>query len=182
MHAASCLCSGFPGDRIGIAGTRKTRRLSQIRICCPMITSKSVAKRMKSSRKRRMEFYEFFAGGGMARLGLGDAWNCTFANDNEKRKAGSYKDNFDGASELKVCDIEDVEVSDLPGRADLAWASFPCQDLSLAGNGAGLRGERSALFWEFWRLIRGLSAEGRGPRTIILERPMRRSHRMVART
>lgn len=134
-----------------------------------MITSKSVAKRMKSSRKRRMEFYEFFAGGGMARLGLGDAWNCTFANDNEKRKAGSYKDNFDGASELKVCDIEDVKVSDLPGRADLAWASFPCQDLSLAGNGAGLRGERSALFWEFWRLIRGLSAEGRGPRTIILE-------------
>ena len=26
-------------------------------------------------------FYEFFSGGGMARLGLGDRWVCDFAND-----------------------------------------------------------------------------------------------------
>lgn len=116
-----------------------------------------------------MEYYEFFAGGGMARLGLGDTWKCTFANDNDVRKAKSYKDNFNGASELKVCDIEDLDVSHLPGRADLAWASFPCQDLSVAGNGEGLKGKRSALFWEFWRLIRGLIAENRQPRTIIVE-------------
>ena len=26
-------------------------------------------------------FYEFFAGGGMARAGLGEGWDCLFAND-----------------------------------------------------------------------------------------------------
>lgn len=116
-----------------------------------------------------MEYYEFFAGGGMARLGLGSAWKCVFANDIDERKAACYRENFKPANELKVCDIAQVQVSDLPGRADLAWASFPCQDLSLAGNGEGLKGKRSGLFWEFWRLIRGLRAENRAPRMVILE-------------
>ena len=31
-------------------------------------------------------FYEFFAGGGMARAGLGPEWTCLFANDNDQRK------------------------------------------------------------------------------------------------
>jgi DNA (cytosine-5)-methyltransferase 1 len=26
-------------------------------------------------------YLEFFAGGGMARAGLGDSWRCLFAND-----------------------------------------------------------------------------------------------------
>ncbi len=51
----------------------------------------------------------------------------------------------------------------------MAWASFPCQDLSLAGNGAGLKGKRSGIFWEFWRLIHGLNSENRAPRTVVLE-------------
>ena len=57
----------------------------------------------------------------------------------------------------------------LPGQVDLAWASFPCQDLSLAGSGEGLRGERSGTFWPFWGLIEGLAAEGRAPRVVVLE-------------
>ena len=32
-------------------------------------------------------FYEFFAGGGMARLGLGDQWRCLMANDICEKKA-----------------------------------------------------------------------------------------------
>ncbi|HUZ66697.1 MAG TPA: hypothetical protein VMU56_03435 [Beijerinckiaceae bacterium] len=31
--------------------------------------------------QRPPTFYEFFAGGGMARAGLGDGWSCVFAND-----------------------------------------------------------------------------------------------------
>jgi DNA (cytosine-5)-methyltransferase 1 len=57
----------------------------------------------------------------------------------------------------------------LPGRADLAWASFPCQDTSLAGDRAGLDGERSGTFWPFWRLMLGLRVEGRAPKTIVIE-------------
>lgn len=116
-----------------------------------------------------MQYYEFFAGGGMARLGLGAGWKCLFANDIDEQKASCYRLNFNRARELKVRDIGRLQVSDLPGQADLAWASFPCQDLSLAGNGAGLVGKRSGLFWEFWRLIQALRSEEREPRTIILE-------------
>jgi DNA (cytosine-5)-methyltransferase 1 len=32
-------------------------------------------------------YYEFFAGGGMARAGLGQEWTCLFANDIDAKKA-----------------------------------------------------------------------------------------------
>ena len=114
-------------------------------------------------------FYEFFAGGGMARLGLGADWQCLFANDIDEKKVASYKANFADASELEVCDVGALTSADLPGMADLAWASFPCQDLSLAGSRGGLHAERSGTFWPFWRLMRQLMAEGRAPRLIVLE-------------
>jgi DNA (cytosine-5)-methyltransferase 1 len=113
-------------------------------------------------------FYEFFAGGGMARTGLGPGWACAFANDFDPKKAASYARNW-GDDHLKIGDVARLTSGDLPGHADLAWASFPCQDLSLAGVGAGLRGSRSGTFWLFWTLIKTLRAEGRAPRTIVLE-------------
>lgn len=116
-----------------------------------------------------MVFYEFFAGGGMARCGLGPAWPCLFANDFDENKAAAYRAFYGPSPELRVQDVGKLETSDLPGHADLAWASFPCQDLSLAGNGEGLKGERSGTFWGFWRLMQGLRSEGRAPRMIVLE-------------
>ena len=114
-------------------------------------------------------FYEFFAGGGMARLGLGDGWRCLFANDVDPAKAAAYRENFPPAAELTLADVASLTTTELPGRADLAWASFPCQDLSLAGQGAGLAGARSGTFWPFWRLIEALGREGRAPRIVALE-------------
>lgn len=116
-----------------------------------------------------MGFYEFFSGGGMARIGLGPGWPCLFANDFDEGKAAAYRAFFGPSLELRVKDVGELETSDLPGHADLAWASFPCQDLSLAGNGEGLQGGRSGSFWGFWKLMKGLGAEGRSPRMIILE-------------
>jgi DNA (cytosine-5)-methyltransferase 1 len=113
-------------------------------------------------------FYEFFAGGGMVRAGLGKRWKCLFANDFDPKKAGSYAQNW-GNQTLHVGDVNLVRPEDLPGEADLVWASFPCQDLSLAGAGAGLKGERSGTFWPFWKLVKTLNAEGRGPTIIALE-------------
>lgn len=110
---------------------------------------------------------EFFAGGGMARLGL-DGWRTLLANDIDPAKAAAYRANF-GDSALKVADVWTLTPADIPGRADLAWASSPCQDLSLAGARAGLAGARSSAFWGFWRLIRALDAEGRAPRAIVIE-------------
>jgi len=117
-------------------------------------------------------YYEFFAGGGMARAGLGPNWNCLFANDFDRMKARSYQANWAG-NELVVEDVNLLSTSQLPGVADLAWASFPCQDLSLAGNSLGLGTEReqtrSGAFWAFWRLMQELAEEGRAPRAIVLE-------------
>ncbi|HRA68468.1 MAG TPA: DNA cytosine methyltransferase, partial [Caldilinea sp.] len=79
------------------------------------------------------KYYEFFAGGGMARLGLGAQWTCLLANDFSLKKAESYRRNFPPADEFVEGDIFDLQASDLPAGADMAWASFPCQDLSLAG-------------------------------------------------
>lgn len=113
-------------------------------------------------------FYEFFAGGGMARSGLGEEWNCVFANDFSEQKAKAYRENW-GGDHLMVEDINNIPSAAIPGQADLAWASFPCQDLSLAGNGAGLKGERSGTFWGFLKLIQELRAQGRKPSMIVLE-------------
>jgi DNA-cytosine methyltransferase len=53
---------------------------------------------------------------------------------------------FDDVSTLKGEDIEET--------VDVICGGFPCQDISLAGKGAGLEGERSGLWTEFHRLIK----------------------------
>jgi len=114
-------------------------------------------------------FYEFFAGGGMARAGLGSGWTCLFANDFDHKKGLTYQANWGTGGELKIGDVNEVKTSELPGVADLVWGSFPCQDLSLAGGGAGLKGERSGTFYPFWEVVKRLIAEGRAPKIIALE-------------
>lgn len=113
-------------------------------------------------------YYEFFCGGGMVRAALNENWECLFANDFDHKKCTAYANNW-GASSLLKEDIRHISLTNLPGHADLAWASFPCQDLSLAGGGAGLRGDRSGTFWPFWELMVALNAEGRAPKIVVLE-------------
>ena len=50
---------------------------------------------------------------------------------------------------------EDVTTADFTsiGPVDLVTGGFPCQDLSLAGKGAGLAGERSGLYWHILRTV-----------------------------
>src|ERR1700722_6844422 len=122
----------------------------------------------------RLKWYEFFAGGGMARLGLGDRWECILANEWCEKKRSAYTARF-GTGNPKRCDelnpddVAKLTSKDLPGHPDLVWASFPCQDLSLAGNGAGLKGARSGTFKPFCRLVETLASEKRAPSLIVLE-------------
>lgn len=51
-----------------------------------------------------------------------------------------------------------------PREADIVYGGFPCQDLSVAGTGKGLEGERSGLFFEIIRLASELR-----PRFVFLE-------------
>ncbi len=120
------------------------------------------------SRTAPFTFYEFFAGGGMARVGLGEGWRCTFANDFDPVKVAAYRANF-GGGHLHAGDVWELGAEDLPGRAGLAWASSPCQDFSLAGARAGLKGGRSSAFFGFWRLIEQLGEQDRAPRLVVIE-------------
>jgi len=112
-------------------------------------------------------FSEFFAGGGMARAGLGADWQCVFANDFDSKKGQAYSKNW-GDDTLQIDDIRNVDANALPS-SDLIWASFPCQDLSLAGGGAGLKGERSGTFYPFWDRVTALVNAGKAPKVIALE-------------
>lgn len=111
---------------------------------------------------------EFFAGGGMAACGLRHNWRIQFANEISPRKAASYRANFP-EHRLSVADVASLDESDLPSGAELAWSSFPCQDLSLAGRGRGLHAERSGTFWSFWRLIEKMREQGAALGLIVIE-------------
>lgn len=104
---------------------------------------------------------EFFAGIGLVRLGLErGGFEIVWANDIEADKQQMYAQHFgDGGAHFALRDIGKVEAGDLPTNLSLAWASFPCTDLSLAGWRAGLIGKSSATFWHFTRLMRELEAD-----------------------
>jgi DNA (cytosine-5)-methyltransferase 1 len=109
---------------------------------------------------------EFFAGIGIVRLALEKAeWEVVFANDIDPKKLEMYKAQF-GDAEFQLGDIQAVRGSDVP-KIDLATASFPCIDLSLAGNRAGLNGKHSSAYWEFLRIISEM--QRRKPKFILLE-------------
>jgi DNA (cytosine-5)-methyltransferase 1 len=122
---------------------------------------------------RAFQFYEFFAGAGMARVGLGHGWRCLLANDLAPVKINAYKARW-GLKHLDTRDIAELVPEDLPEKADLAWASFPCQDLSIAGDGLGIgkpgsNGTRSGALWPFFDLIAGLRIQERHPSVLALE-------------
>ena len=99
-----------------------------------------------------MKVAEFFAGMGLMRAGLERCGiETVFANDVDKTKAKLYRENW-GADELRQADIRELAGRDVP-RVDVATASFPCVDLSLAGNRAGLDGPRSGVVFEFMRIL-----------------------------
>ena len=113
-------------------------------------------------------FQEFFAGGGMVRQALSN-WDCLFANDFDGKKALIYQDNWGTGGELYVGDIRNVPSHRLAKTSDLAWASFPCQDLSLAGKGSGLKGERSSMFYVFWNKLKQAARDGEMPNLVVIE-------------
>lgn len=111
---------------------------------------------------------DFFAGSGLVRLGLDPEFQTIWANDNCPKKRAVYKSNFP-VENVSPLSIEDVSGTDLP-VADLAWASFPCQDLSLAGNLNGIKsGTRSGLFWEWVRILKEMKKAGKLPPVLVAE-------------
>jgi len=113
---------------------------------------------------------EFFAGIGLARMGLEAAgFSVAWANDYEPDKKAMYDAQFgESAPEhFALGDVGKVTVEQLPRDVSLAWASSPCTDLSLAGNRAGFAGAQSGTFWHFVRLLEEMNDDR--PEVIVLE-------------
>lgn len=109
---------------------------------------------------------EFFAGIGLVGSALeAEGIQVAYANDIDPVKQRLFAANFN-SDIFHAGDIRQVKGSDVPA-IDLATASFPCTDLSLAGNRAGLAGEQSGMFWEFARILEEMG--DKKPRAILLE-------------
>ena len=97
------------------------------------------------------KMHEFFAGSGLVAYGMKGIFEPIWANDVSEQKADVYKANFN-SDHFVLGDIKDIDGLSLP-YAHLSWASFPCQDLSLAGSLGGIRAARSGLVWEWLRIL-----------------------------
>ena len=110
---------------------------------------------------------EYFAGIGLMRMGLEQAgWATVFANDIDGDKREMYEHHFGNRPQVSPEDIHLLKVGNVPSTV-LATASFPCNDLSLAGARKGLAGEQSSAFWGFIRILEEM--EVRRPPLILLE-------------
>src|SRR6185295_14707751 len=131
------------------------------------------AGRQKSKRKLQKTFCEFFAGIGLVREALQDSgWKCVYANDIDPKKEQMYEAHFDKCEHFHREDVwkKDAIIERIHGAPFLATASFPCIDLSLAGNGRGFKGNHSSTFFGFMEVIESLKA--RRPKVVMLENVM----------
>jgi DNA (cytosine-5)-methyltransferase 1 len=110
-------------------------------------------------------FAEFFAGIGLMRCALEKhGWTAAYANDVDLKKLEMYRQHFGQDFDLR--DIHEVSARAIPS-VTLATASFPCNDLSLAGARCGLEGKQSGAFWGLVKLLEG--TRSRRPPLILLE-------------
>lgn len=109
---------------------------------------------------------EFFAGIGLVRMALEqEGCRVVFSNDISRKKYEIYAENFD-ASNYLCSDIRNLHGISIPD-IEIATASFPCTDLSLAGNRAGLEGSESSTLLEFLRILKEMGQ--RKPAMVMLE-------------
>ena len=107
---------------------------------------------------------EFFAGSGLVACGMKGMFDSIWANDICEKKAAVYRANA-ADDHFVLGDICNVSGRDLPA-ANLSWASFPCQDLSLAGLSGGIHASRSGLVWEWLRVMGEMRAR---PKILVAE-------------
>jgi len=116
--------------------------------------------------KRSLRAAEFFAGIGLVRLALEiQDWEVVFANDIDPDKREMYDANFNG-DHFHLGDIHKLSATDIPD-CELFTASFPCNDLSIAGAWQGLEGKESSAFWGLIQILRDLGE--RRPPLVMLE-------------
>lgn len=116
----------------------------------------------------KKNFAEFFAGIGLVRMGLEQAgWTISFANDIAADKHQMYFFHYgDSPAHFLLEDIHKIKGESIPS-VTLATASFPCNDLSLAGRREGLKGKHSSAYWGFVRILGEMG--NRKPPLVLIE-------------
>lgn len=118
-----------------------------------------------------MYFAEFFAGVGLVNLALSSTgWECRWANDISPEKQRIYEQNFDHQNFVlgNIWDYAE-EFETIPDECFLYTASFPCTDMSLAGERRGLAGKESGTLNAVLRIIENKATTNKHPYLIMLE-------------
>lgn len=92
---------------------------------------------------------------GARMAGIETVWSCEI----ERFQRNVLKKNFPNTKQY-----EDIRKLHNPEYVDIISGGFPCQDISIAGKGCGITGERSGLWCEMFRIIREIR-----PKYIIIE-------------
>ncbi len=104
-----------------------------------------------------MIYGSLFSGAGGFDLGLDAAgMMCAFQCEIDKQARAVLRHHWPEVPKHE--DVRELSGRTLP-RIDLLVGGFPCQDVSVAGNRAGLAGKRTGLFYEFTRLVSELAPE-----------------------
>ena len=115
-----------------------------------------------------MREMHLFAGAGGGILGgmlLGHTPVCAVEIDEFCREVLKQRQKDGFLPEFPVYgDIKEFDGNPWRGKVDVVTGGFPCQDISAAGKGAGIHGERSSLFFELARVVREVR-----PRYVFLE-------------
>jgi DNA-cytosine methyltransferase len=114
-----------------------------------------------------LNYIDLFHGIGGFALGAywaGMKFENHFCSDIEPYAQNLYKLRFPESIQLGDITKINTEVLKQYGTEWIITGGFPCQDISIAGKGAGITGARSGLWFEYWRIIRDLR-----PRFAIME-------------
>lgn len=112
---------------------------------------------------------EFFAGIGLVHEALRrTGWRCLYAGDIDSKKQAMHRGHYGPSEQYHLQDIwhTDQVLANIPDDPFLVTASFPCTDMSLAGNMRGFRGDESSAFFGFLRVVESLPAR---PPIVLLE-------------
>lgn len=113
----------------------------------------------------KLRVLSLFAGIGGFDLGLEGGFETVAFCEIDKEARKVLEKNWPGVSIYDdVCTLTADRLAEDGFHPDCIVGGFPCQDISLAGAGAGLAGQRSGLWREYFRLIREIR-----PRRIIVE-------------
>lgn len=108
-------------------------------------------------KKERLNAISLFSGIGGFEIGIGDYCRTVLYCEADKHAQGVLLSRMvEGKIDCApICtDVREItgEFIDIP--IDIIFGGFPCQDISVAGKGVGLEGERSGLFFEIVRLAK----------------------------